>query len=83
MNARQFAGTSWSDFQKSKQKFGQHAHDNAEYEREIKERTDRKLNWNIKNRWEQRALDDVYKNTDVRNARYKDFTRMSRNKFNS
>lgn len=25
-----------------------------------------KLNWGIKNRWEQRALEDVLKNRDVR-----------------
>ena len=50
----------------------------AEYEQEIKERTERKLNWGIKNRWEQRALDDVVQNADVRNARFKDFTRISK-----
>jgi hypothetical protein len=27
-----------------------------------------KLNWGIKNRWEQRALDEVIKNKDVRRA---------------
>jgi hypothetical protein len=52
-----------------------------EYEKEIKDRTDRKMNWNIKNRWEQRELDDVYKNFDIKEARYKDFTRISQNKF--
>eukprot|EP00355_Strombidium_rassoulzadegani_P002522 CAMPEP_0168610596 /NCGR_PEP_ID=MMETSP0449_2-20121227/1875_1 /TAXON_ID=1082188 /ORGANISM="Strombidium rassoulzadegani, Strain ras09" /LENGTH=167 /DNA_ID=CAMNT_0008650919 /DNA_START=108 /DNA_END=611 /DNA_ORIENTATION=- len=41
-------------------------------EKEVKERTERKLNWNIKNRWEQRALDDV-----KRNSRFRDFARLS------
>jgi hypothetical protein len=31
-----------------------------------------KLNWGIKNRWEQRALDDVIKNKDVRKAQFRD-----------
>lgn len=31
-----------------------------------------KLNWGIKNRWEQRALDEVIKNKDVRKAKFRD-----------
>ena len=31
-----------------------------------------KLNWGIKNRWEQRALDEVIKNKDVRRAQFRD-----------
>ena len=49
----------------------------AEYEREVKERTERKLNWNIKNRWEQRQLNDLIYNTDVRDARYRDNTKLA------
>jgi hypothetical protein len=48
-----------------------------EYEREIQERTKNKLNWNIKNRWEQRQLDDVFKNTDIRNMRFRDFGKIA------
>lgn len=50
----------------------------AEYEAERNERVQRKLNWNIKNRWEQRQLDDIMLNIDVRSARYRDFSKMSR-----
>jgi len=39
------------------------------------------LNWNIKNRWEQRELDDVVKNMDVRAAQFRDFTRISQEKY--
>ena len=48
----------------------------AEYEKEVKERTDRKLNWNIGNRWEQRELDDIYNNSDIRSIQYKDFAKQ-------
>ena len=68
---RNFArGASYSEYQKSQAKFGKDRADaaRAEYEKEMKERSSRKLNWNIKNRWEQRALDDVLNNLDVRKA---------------
>ena len=48
----------------------------AEYEKDIKERTERKLNWGIKNRWEQRDLDDIYKNEDIRSVQFRDFTKQ-------
>jgi len=55
---------SWADYRKSSARYGQASDDNsgarAEYEKEVKERVDRKLNWNIKNRWEQRAMTDLY-----------------------
>lgn len=35
-----------------------------------------KLNWGIKNRWEQRALEDVLKNRDVRQVQFKDMNRI-------
>ena len=70
---------SWADFKRHQGRYGQNRDDadRLEYEKEIKERTNRKLNWNIKNRWEQRELDDVHKNFDIREARYRDFTRIS------
>jgi hypothetical protein len=75
-------GTSWADYKRHQGRFGKDRTDadRLEYEREIKERTSRKLNWNIKNRWEQRALDDVVKNFDVREARFRDYTKISKNK---
>ena len=36
------------------------------------------MNWNIKNRWEQRELDDVLKNLDVRATQFRDFTNIRR-----
>ena len=46
--------TKRSDFKKEQAKFGRDRNDSfrAEYEKEVKERTESKLNWNIKNRWE-------------------------------
>lgn len=34
------------------------------------------MNWGIKNRWEQRALDDVMKNKDVRNAQFRNIQKI-------
>jgi hypothetical protein len=34
------------------------------------------MNWNIKNRWEQRQLDDVMKNIDIKSMRFRDFTKI-------
>jgi hypothetical protein len=35
------------------------------------------MNWNIKNRWEQRELDDVMKNVDIKSLRFRDFTKIA------
>ena len=35
------------------------------------------MNWNIKNRWEQRALDDVMKNQDIKSLRFRDFSKIA------
>ena len=53
-NSQSVGGTSWSDYKKHQGRFGQNRTDadRLEYEKEIKERTNRKMNWNIKNRWE-------------------------------
>jgi hypothetical protein len=34
------------------------------------------MNWGVKNRWEQRALDDVLKNKDVRNAQFRNIQKI-------
>ena len=56
--------TKRAEFKKEQAKFGKDRDDSyrIEYEKEMTERTKNKMNWNIKNRWEQRALDDVFKN---------------------
>jgi hypothetical protein len=66
------------EFKKEQAKFGKDRDDayRAEYEKEIQERTKNKMNWNIKNRWEQRALDDVIKNVDVRSIRFRDYAKI-------
>ena len=66
----------------AKQQFSKYGRDSespfrSEYEREVKERTQKKLNWGIQNRWEQRELDDIYKNKDIRSVQYIDFTKQS------
>ena len=71
--------TKRSEFQKEQAKFGRDRNDSfrAEYEKEVKERTESKLNWNIKNRWEQRQLDDILKNQDVKSIRFRDYTKLA------
>lgn len=34
------------------------------------------MNWGIKNRWEQRQLDDVLKNRDVRNVQFREMHKI-------
>lgn len=72
-------GGSWSDYKKDQAKFGRDRSDGEamQFAADLKERTERKLNWNIKNRWEQRALDDIVKNVDLKQAMFKDFARIS------
>lgn len=69
---------SWNEYKKSSAKYGQNqgGSGRAEYEQEIKERTERKLNWNIKNRWEQRAITEILQNQDIKQARYRDFAKV-------
>jgi hypothetical protein len=71
--------TKREQFKKEQAKFGKDREDSyrAEYEKEIQERTKNKMNWNIKNRWEQRALDDVMKNTDIKSLRFRDFNKIA------
>jgi hypothetical protein len=32
-----------------------------------------KLNWGVKNRWEQRQLDEIFKNKDRRAVQFRDY----------
>lgn len=52
-----------------------------QYESFIKEREDRKLNFNRKNRWEQRELDDIMKNFDIKSAKFKDYAKIIKDNF--
>jgi hypothetical protein len=77
--ARSFAvNSTWSEFKKSQGKYGKDRTDplRAEYEKEKKERYENKMNWGIKNRWEQRQLDEVLKNKDVRRAQFRDLAKI-------
>ncbi len=71
--------TKSEQFKKEQSKFGKDRDDSyrAEYERDIQERTKNKMNWNIKNRWEQRALDDIMKNQDIKSLRFRDFNKIA------
>ena len=72
-------GSSWEQFKRHQGKFGKDRSDDSyrdAYEKEKTERMTTKLNWGIKNRWDQRALDDVLKNKDVRNAQFRNMHRI-------
>jgi len=60
--------STWEQFKRKQGKFGKDRNDSYRdaYEKEKKAQMETKLNWGIKNRWEQRALEDVLKNRDVR-----------------
>jgi len=67
-------GPSFEKFKREQGKFGKDRDDlyRDAYEKDRKVRMETKLNWGIKNRWEQRAMDDVIKNKDVRKAQSRD-----------
>ncbi len=44
----------------------------------VNEREKRRLNFNRKDRWKQRELDDIMKNFDVQQAKFKDYAKLSR-----
>ena len=44
------------------------------YSSHVTEREKRRLNFNRKDRWEQRELDDIMKNVDVKSNRFKDLS---------
>ena len=67
-------GTKYEDYKKDRGKFGKDRDDEyrTAYEKDKKQRMETKLNWGIKNRWEQRSLDEIIKNKDVRSAQFRD-----------
>ena len=69
--SKRYKGPSYKSFQKMKSAMG-HSEtvrdERAAYEAEMKKRMETRLNWGIKDRWEQRELDSVIKNRDVRAA---------------
>lgn len=48
------------------------------YVKHVTEREKRRLNFNRKDRWKQRELDDIMKNFDVQQAKFKDYSKLSR-----
>jgi hypothetical protein len=48
------------------------------YRKHVNDREIRRLNFNRKDRWQQRELDDIFKNFDVKNAKFKDFSKLAR-----
>lgn len=48
------------------------------YVEHVTEREKRRLNFNRKDRWKQRELDDIMKNFDVKQAKFKDYAKLSR-----
>jgi hypothetical protein len=48
-----------------------------DYNKFIEEREQRKLNFNRKNRWQQRELDEIFRNFDYRTSKEKDFIKIS------
>ena len=66
-------GARYEEFKKTQGKFGKGRDDEYRdaYEKDKQQRMQTKLNWGIKNRWEQRALDEVIKNKDVRRAQFR------------
>jgi len=71
-------GSTWEQFKQSQGQFGKDSTSGyrAQYEKEKKDRFDTKLNWGIKNRWEQRALDEVLKNRDVRKVQFRNMDKI-------
>lgn len=51
--------------------------DPATYGKDVSERIKRRLNWNV-NRFEQREVDDVYRNQDVVRGHRRDISQMLR-----
>ena len=70
--------SSYSEYKQNQGKFGKGRDDayRAEYEKDLKKRYELKMNWGIKNRWEQRELDMVLKNRDVRQAQFRDLSKI-------
>ena len=71
-------GPSFKDFKRQMGMYGRDREDEmrAAHEKDIKKRYELKMNWGIANRWEQRELDAVIKNKDVRSAQFRDITKI-------
>ena len=88
-NDRTYYGPSWNSFWKQRGAMGSgdgdanNARYKAEYEKEMKKRFETKMNWGIKNRWEQRELDAVIKNRDVRAAQFRDLDKIKQEIYGS
>ena len=62
---------------------GQARDERMQYEAEMKKRQETRLNWGIKDRWEQRELDSVIKNKDVRAAQFRDLDKIKAEAYGS
>ena len=71
-------GGSYKEYKQRKGATGkdQTSADRAEYDKEITKRREKKLNWGIANRWEQRELEAVVKNKDVRASQFRDLDKL-------
>ena len=49
----------------------------SKYKEHVSEREKRRLNFNRKDRWKQRDIDDVFKNFDVKKAKFKDYSKIA------
>ena len=67
-------------YAKEQSKYGRNRVDASrlEYEKEVKDRTNLKLNWGVQNRWEQRELDEVLKNQHVRRSSHRDISQIKK-----
>lgn len=90
-NEKKFkTSASWGKYWKTQSAMGsrsdpeaQASASRAEYEADVKKRYETKMNWGIKNRWEQRELDTVYKNRDVRAAQFRDLDKIKMESYGS
>ena len=89
---KKWKGPSWNSFWKKKGAMGNRTDGEgqaqanagrAEYEAEMKKRFETKMNWGQKNRWEQRELDAVMKNRDVRAAQFRDLDKIKAESYGS
>lgn len=48
------------------------------YAQYVNEREKRRLNFNRKDRWKQRELDDIMKNFDVKTAKFRDYSKLAK-----
>ena len=88
---RKYVGPSWKQYWKTKASYqqggesadGESTANRAEYEAEMKKRYATKMKWGQKNRWEQRELDSVIKNKDVRASQFRDLDKIKADSYGS